>query len=1379
MFIGSYPVADSLDGDDIMIISKDGVHLLQITAQAAGFGGGLKWWIETETSIYREYPAQDLGFTYEVLVGEGKPWETMAYKFVDTYYREDLINQVGMLSSLEEPYTQPKNENGKIMARKARDTETPDNCGPWTMSEVSRVFVPYLGTYPGDVNIGSRAGWYADITCQKSDNYPCVAIAGCNVYSVSEEHLIKNFPNYATANYARYMGDWGIIPSVYPGVIDPHYNEPTAFANGELTSLGEKYGSSKWSGVWNPQPLDHHENIYREIGASQFSWQAYIPELPNEMVYGGDLVNGGGVWRRYAVLGSEDDPQAKWNTFSAIDWSKDNLDIAGAFDEVFDLISSDIASVEGVLEAATDDKAGAIHALLNVEQLSWNGKGTHGALTQNEAWNISLDGYNWNLDFYEINFEICSPFAFATEHEEPFIVACNTYGYGVPIPNRDVDNFDRSHEYSGYDVHSHYPYGSNINAVGSWKLFNDPIHDPGGSSGNWRIDVDHDETEYFGYWTDDTANRTGLYDVTVDMPFGFNYTPDYSYDVALFPTHKGWFDKIDGIYTRKSGYRNTEYGSLQSHFSITDFNGATHTYPDYVYDSEGREENAYQYLSFYHPYSANTYDYRVDTIEPSENYVKDIRMGYWDAEEGKIHYDYSLDDHWIFNKRFLEENLVEHTYTDTDTYEIVYKVYDDDITHEVPNPDYLYTIRIHRLKICKGFTSKQGTGQKAQERARTSFSKFLKTAKIGVLEPKFVSTDGDVSRITSIGVNDEEGFFTGYLQEVDDPDNPGNTKKEIHKRVWIDPDTGNINTEGTYLINGDSIFEKLQRKLVAGDGIAIREDAQTGKAIIRNTMLDVTLDVFAEHAVCNYGLDIQKTGDDIYFSLRHDVVAAEPPEDAEAGTYIPVVVERSYNQYQNKIIDTLSVDINDLHIPTIETGHGITDTGSGSLNQHIINSTALDNIKVNGVLQQRQADADIGNYVDLQIEGGGGEAEQTYAMPVPNYGERSIITTFRNVSDTFTPETDGYLFLEVRNNALFYVEVSIEGKNFTFGNMNMATNRQSVNDCSNMLPIMKGQKVTLYSKSSSPAINTSESASNANKFWFIPAERQKLDTGAFVYPRVLYDSTGQVATFRTENLPVSSGEPYILTPDSDGVILSYDYYSSASNAGYVSICPLGENDTSLSEYRIFQIPSSPSNTVSNQYTMFPVKKGSRYKIFKSYSGMTDGVFTVYKYATVAKPSTATSPFLDWSKAETISITLNGTNSWVNIPSPQVTDRPGIMYIDGDLVNSSTDGIFCVKVRCNSSKTISLTYRNNDANRNYCIMNKFSEGSVASLKWQYYDSINNVNPVKLVFVPFKEYTLPGIDYAIDNKYNLLNNAGMLDLSEIFNRLEALESVVFPQ
>lgn len=51
MLAGYLPFADQIDDTDVIIISKDGVHLYQ--ASAAGIGGGLRYWVETEDEIYR------------------------------------------------------------------------------------------------------------------------------------------------------------------------------------------------------------------------------------------------------------------------------------------------------------------------------------------------------------------------------------------------------------------------------------------------------------------------------------------------------------------------------------------------------------------------------------------------------------------------------------------------------------------------------------------------------------------------------------------------------------------------------------------------------------------------------------------------------------------------------------------------------------------------------------------------------------------------------------------------------------------------------------------------------------------------------------------------------------------------------------------------------------------------------------------------------------------------------------------------------------------------------------------------------------------------------------------------------------------------------
>lgn len=1383
MYMGAFPVADFLDSDDIILISRDGVHMLQITAQAAGLNGGLKWWIETETDIYREYPSVDMGYAAKVHVGEGQPWECDAYNFMDTYYSDAVIDTVCMMSG-KKAYTQPVNALGKVMARDYRSTETVDNCAPNVSAETQVVYVDMFGKFPGDVNPGSRTGYFTTITCQKSDNLPCIAIAGCDIYSISEEHLIKNFPKWTDPTISRYTM-WGL--PIQAGFQDPHQEEYTVFANHELRSLGENYTSLGWYDSWNPTPLEHHESASTDIPASQWS-RGYFPALPNESIGGGSYKLGGGTgsngidgsWRRYAIENEDDDVPQKWGSFAAIDWSKDNQNFES---QISDLIDG-LVPIGGIIEASPDDKPATIRALLESESLNWTyGDFGHQPRTMNDSWK-QISENAWQIDYYEVIFEVNSPFVFATKHREPWVVACNTYGKNVDVDIHNVNDYTRNSEYTHYDQHSHLPYGSNINPISTWQVYYDPIHDPAGTSGNYRIDATRNNSGYWGRWADDDVNGTGIYDVTATMPFGLDYQQrDYVWDVALFPTHRGWFDvDDDNRCVCRKGYRNTEYGSLNHHFSITDADGDVHSYPDYVYNDEGKDHDAYDYLSFYHPgYSLYNYDFRLDTIEPSNHYVKDIYAGKFN-DEHKIVYDYSLGDHWIFNKNFLESNLEEHIYTDVDAYSLQFNVYDDDITHVTPNPTISYTINIHTLKICKGYTSKLGSGQKAQNSARECFQNFLNTSGIQILDPKFTTGGGGgISTTTSIGVNEQEGFWTGYTEEVDDEENPGNTKKEKHKLAWIDPITGSINTENTYLVKGVDIFKKLQRKLIAGEGISLKDNTEDGTTTISNTMLDVALDIFADAVDCSYGLDFAKNGDVLNFMLKHNITAT-PAGELPPGS-IPISVTRSYDTANNYIIDHLSADVRDLNIPTIAAGHGVSDTGSAAANQHIINSLALDNIKVNGTLVQRQSSEEDGYFVDLDISGGGGgEIEITYPSPVPDYANRQFINSFTAVSNTFIPKEDGYLFLEVRNSALFYVEVEIEGKSYTLGNMDISTSSHSVNDSSNMIPLMKGQKVTMVAKSSSPAISTSSTAANANKFWFIPLTRQKEDATSFTNPNVVYGSY-PIASFSTSNLPTeyqASTEPYILTPSSDGVIVSADYYYIQPTAGIVSIEPLDEHDQSLGVYRLFQIPGGSSGMRANQVSSFPVKKGQKYSIYRSSNTMTTGAFNVYAFGTANSADQLISPYLDWNKAETISINLTGTSSWIDIPAPQIIDKPGIMYVDGDA--NITGDIYNQKIRCNSGSTLNLVFnlnRGSTQGRNYVIMNAYNNRTISTnLKWQYQDN-NYFNPLKLVFVPFKKYTIPGIDYAMDNKYNILNNSGMLDLSDIFNRLEALEAEVFPQ
>ena len=189
MLIGNYPVADEIGDDDILIISKDGVHLLQVTVRQAGFGGGLKWWVETETEIYREYEASELGYASLVKVLVGTQWECDAYSFMNTYYVPDIFPQVCMLSDIDK-LSQPENRLGKIMAMNTRTQETPDDCGPTSCLVNRRTYAHYGPYYTAINNYGSTTGLTVNTYCQKSNDYPVVTVAGCKMYCVSEEHLI-------------------------------------------------------------------------------------------------------------------------------------------------------------------------------------------------------------------------------------------------------------------------------------------------------------------------------------------------------------------------------------------------------------------------------------------------------------------------------------------------------------------------------------------------------------------------------------------------------------------------------------------------------------------------------------------------------------------------------------------------------------------------------------------------------------------------------------------------------------------------------------------------------------------------------------------------------------------------------------------------------------------------------------------------------------------------------------------------------------------------------------------------------------------------------------------------------------------------------------
>ena len=80
-------------------------------------------------------------------------------------------------------------------------------------------------------------------------------------------------------------------------------------------------------------------------------------------------------------------------------------------------------------------------------------------------------------------------------------------------------------------ISSHFPHGALTPTQYTIQIILDKA--PAGS-----------DRGYWGYWTNDTENNTGLYDVNVTMPVAFNRLKGgVAWDVTMVPTTRNWFDR--------------------------------------------------------------------------------------------------------------------------------------------------------------------------------------------------------------------------------------------------------------------------------------------------------------------------------------------------------------------------------------------------------------------------------------------------------------------------------------------------------------------------------------------------------------------------------------------------------------------------------------------------------------------------------------------------------------------------------------------------------------------------------------------------------------------------------------------------------------------
>ena len=630
---------------------------------------------------------------------------------------------------------------------------------------------------------------------------------------------------------------------------------------------------------------------------------------------------------------------------------------------------------------------------------------------------------------------------------------------------------------------------------------------------------------------------------------------------------------------------------------------------------------------------------------------------------------------------------------------------------------------------------------------------------------------------TDIGVKEGDAFRTGIMNYYEGEDEP-----VLDVKAYIDPVRGAGYFSEIYEYNkGDFIplRDYYQVKLIAGTNIDITYNDTGDEATISSSESVDLSNILDNKLVQGTGINITKdnVNGTYTFSMNHEIISA-----TASSTRWPVNATRSYGT-NAMVYDALYFDVDQyliaaLEIPVLSAGPGINVYKSGRSNT--ISSYAITDIRVDGVsLPQtiepptQQDPAQIVVDIDSSEWGGGGGPTYTVPSPVLAYEDREIITTFTEVNNTYTAPYDGVLFFENRqDSADVCVKVSIDNFEYCFGNYGSYTPRS---DSSNMLPLQRGDTVTMTYRSGT--ISVSEYATNNNRFFFIPFERLARDSQSFPLPDFAY---GQGSTSISSNdflLDGASGEHYIFTPTVDGVLTTNGVNQSNEN-GIIYVQPLDGNDEPVGKYILHQKTSGQSSFPISQ---FPMKAGKKYMLTKTSVNQTADTFYYYTYKTSNSLDAHVAPYLDFANASDLTLQNGSDRTFIDIPSPSVTTRPGILINTAKQSwNGYTTSIVPIMVYYNKNgmSPFRLASKYGDMAYNYITVGAYNLGqSALTLQWQYYRDFSNFDPCKLTFIPFKNFLPPGVETVSENGNNLVLS-GVADLSAIYDRVAALEAIVFP-
>ena len=172
-------------------------------------------------------------------------------------------------------------------------------------------------------------------------------------------------------------------------------------------------------------------------------------------------------------------------------------------------------------------------------------------------------------------------------------------------------------------------------------------------------------------------------------------------------------------------------------------------------------------------------------------------------------------------------------------------------------------------------------------------------------------------------------------------------------------------------------------------------------------------------------------------------------------------------------------------------------------------------------------------------------------------------------------------------------------------------------------------------------------------------------------------------------------------------------------------------------------------------------------------------FYLFAYETVSKADDVIfAPYLDFDSAEVIHMQSGTTSAYSVITPPTITDKPGILISVAEPSGNTSSRAHKIKVSDTyngeqyvSNNCILLTSRlETDCVHRYIVVPAYEDYA-----WKVYGDQAFWVEEDLIFVPFADYSPPGVDRIVANGKSLVKDR-VCDLSELYNKIADLEARV---